>query len=365
MGGIANYIFELVRHLPARRLRVIALPSLGAEQFDSKQQFTIDRIGMPIAASASSPLFKFLAPIYFFYLLKSNENDILLCDCAHHSLMLPVWCLSKIRRVTFGVFSHGTDLLRHQGKFYTKVYNKLLRSANYLFSNSQKTAEILLCLGVAKKKIRIIHPPVNTSKLRTRVCKRHILNCYNLHGKRIILTVGRLIERKGIDRVIAALPLVLKAVPNAHYMVVGIGPYEEHLRSMVNDLGLQSSVTFAGFVEDDQLGAYYGVSDLFVMVSREFNGNRDIEGFGIVFLEANWFGIPVVAGKGGGTADAVIHGITGLHVNPNSTEEVAGSIIQLLKNDRLATQLGQIGKERVVREFSGSVAARKVLAAIS
>ena len=141
-------------------------------------------------------------------------------------------------------------------------------------------------------------------------------------------------------------------MPNAKYFVVGKGSYETKLRDLTRELNLESHVVFAGFVPQDELPLYYWASDVFVMPSRIERGSGDVEGFGISFLEANVCGKPVVAGRSGGVEDAVVHGKTGLLVDPESEEVVAEKIIELLTNEKLAATLGSQGRNRILDQFT-------------
>jgi len=173
-----------------------------------------------------------------------------------------------------------------------------------------------------------------------------------LGNKKCIVTIGRLVERKGHDIVLKAMTQILQQIPDLHYLIVGSGPNEISLKKQVSNMGLEKYVTFTGRVPDDEIGAYYELCDIFVMISREIPEKGDLEGFGIVYLEANYFGKPVVAGRSGGVEDAVVHNKTGLLVDPTKSDEVANAIITLLSNSNFAKTLGNTGKTRVINEFS-------------
>ena len=365
IGGIANFIYEIVKHLPKETTNVIGLPTDDFGNFDSKQSFSVDRIKLPSGFKASlSSVFKFLAPFYFAKLIKYRKADVILCDSAHHPLMFAAWGFRKLFGIPYGVFTHGTDVLRHQGGKNRYFINWLLRSANILFANSKHTANVLVSIGIQPDKIHIIWPTLNTDKFKDTVPLNKILDMHNLSDKKIILSVGRLVERKGVDTFIRAMSIVVKSIPKARYLVVGTGPYEFVLKKLVAEFGLQKYITFAGYVADDDLYAYFKACDIFVMISRELSQKGDIEGFGIVFLEANYFEKAVVAGRSGGIVDAVLHGETGLLVDPDCAQEAAEAAIELLKNPKIAKKFGAAGKDRVLKEFSGASSADKVRAVL-
>jgi phosphatidylinositol alpha-1,6-mannosyltransferase len=172
---------------------------------------------------------------------------------------------------------------------------------------------------------------------------------HGLEGRHVMLTVSRLVERKGHDMVIRALPAILDAVPDTVYLVVGRGPRESFLRELAHDTGVTANVVFCGAVPDRELAAYYTACDVFVMPSREVDG--DVEGFGITFMEAAACGKPSVGGRTGGIAEAVLAGETGLLVDPNSPHEIADAVVSLLTDADLANRMGMAGKRRVVSHF--------------
>jgi len=174
--------------------------------------------------------------------------------------------------------------------------------------------------------------------------------CPNGKGKKI-LTVGRLVQRKGHAFVIRALSTVKKVIPNIRYIIVGKGPEEFNLRNLVNKLGLSDTVVFVGEVAQEDLPGYYWGCDLFVMPSYEPTPG-DYEGFGIVFLEAAACRKPVIAGITGGQPEAVVDGETGLLVDPLDTLALPNVLIRLLTDETLAKRLGENGRRRVEREFT-------------
>jgi phosphatidylinositol alpha-1,6-mannosyltransferase len=245
------------------------------------------------------------------------------------------------------------------------MFNTFLRSANVVFADSQAAAEVGLHLGVSKDKIHIIYPTVGHFLLNSTTSVDRIREKHALQNKRCILTVSRLVERKGHDVLIKALELVLKNVADVHYLIVGTGIMEDNLRELVDKLNLHEHVTFVGFVPDEELGSYYEVCDIFVMVSREIPEKGDIEGFGIVYLEANLLGKPVLAGRSGGVPEAVIDGKTGVLVDPKNPIEVAEALITMLSNPEWTKSLGENGRIRAMRDFSSVEVARRVLGIIS
>jgi phosphatidylinositol alpha-1,6-mannosyltransferase len=160
-----------------------------------------------------------------------------------------------------------------------------------------------------------------------------------------------LIERKGVDMVLATLPSLRAAFPSVLYVVVGEGDRKEALERKAMELGLREYVTFLGRVSDAEKHALYEECELFVLPNRESGGGH-VEGFGIVFLEAALHGKPVIAGNSGGTADAVLDGVTGVLVDPYSHVEISRAIYMILDDAQLAQKLGNAGKLRVLKDFT-------------
>jgi len=176
----------------------------------------------------------------------------------------------------------------------------------------------------------------------------------------MIVTVGNLVQRKGQDMVIRSLPLIRQSNPEITYLIVGDGPYRPELEKLAGAMGVKDRVIFAGRVAADDLPDIYALSDVFVMPSRERLDSDDVEGFGLVFLEASACAKPVVGSWSGGVPDAVVDGVTGLLVNPQYPEEIAKALSRLLLERDFAIQLGRQGRSRVVSEFNWAHVADQV-----
>ncbi len=363
VGGISRYLYEIVNHMPTDEVRVTAVAAPGYEEFDAEQHFKIDRLKVPSKWDSFRKQLKFFAPFYYQHLFLKSDISLILCGQAHYSLLLPAWAISRQRQIPFGVFTFGMDLLYPQTTKYKRLFNALLNAADIVFADSGAAKQILSELGIEEARALVIYPSVNDEiELVDTALVESIRDKYRLPNKKCILTVGRLVERKGHDIVLQAMPQILRAVPDAHYLIVGKGEYEPRLRSLVQELDIEPYVTFVGYAGDEEVAAYYALCDVFAMISREIPEKGDIEGFGIVYLEANVMGKPVVAGNSGGVPEAVIHGETGLLVDPVNVEEVGQAIVRLLQDQELAGRLGKQGQQRAMREFTSKASAAKVLA---
>lgn len=360
-GGISHYLYEIVQHMPPDFIRVVCVTPPDADLFDAQQKFEIVRLKIPTKWHLFTKQLKFFSPAFLLQLAKSNNSQYVLCGQAHYSLLLPAWFYSKLKRIPFGVFCYGLDLLYPQNYSYRTIFNYLLRQANVVFVDSSAAQNIAINLQVDPDKISLIYPTINPTSLANHVSAEAIRERHGLANKKCIVTVGRLIERKGHDIVIQSLPAILNEIPEAHYVIVGTGPYESQLKRLVMELGLENSVTFAGYVSQKELGGYFSMCDVFTMISREIVETGDIEGFGIVYLQASSFEKPIVAGNSGGVPDAVLHEQTGLLVNPTDPNEVSVAITHILQNPALAKYFGVTGKNRVQTQFRSEEATKKVL----
>jgi phosphatidylinositol alpha-1,6-mannosyltransferase len=227
------------------------------------------------------------------------------------------------------------------------------RKAHRVIAISKFTEREVVKLGVEPDRIVVITPGVDVEPFMTEQNVGELRAGMGLEDCKVILTVGRLTKRKGHAQVIKALPSVLKAVPNARYLIVGTDMgEEENLRALAKTLDLEDHVLFVGHVSMEDLPKYYHLCDLFVMANYELEHSRDTEGFGIVFLEANACGKPVLGGRAGGVEDAVIDGETGLLVDATDTNELSQTLLRLLMDREYSTLLGTNGRRRVVKSSS-------------
>jgi phosphatidylinositol alpha-1,6-mannosyltransferase len=172
-----------------------------------------------------------------------------------------------------------------------------------------------------------------------------------LTNKKVIVSVGRLVHRKGQDVLIEAMPAIIKEVPEAHLLMIGEGPYRGYLENRVKVLGIQERVTFIGRIQYAELPRYICLGDIFVMPSRSRLAGLEVEGLGIVYLEASACGLPVIAGNSGGAPDAVLEGKTGLVVEGTNKSDVASAAIELLLDADRSKAMGVAGRQWIIQEW--------------
>ena len=200
--------------------------------------------------------------------------------------------------------------------------------------------------------LEYLPPGVDTDRFRPDpVSRAELRDRYRLGERPTVVCVSRLVARKGQDVLIKALPSIRRRVDGAALVIVGGGPYLESLRTLAQDCGVADHVTFTGGVPGDELPAHHALADVFAMPCRTRGGGMDVEGLGIVFLEASATGVPVIAGESGGAPEAVQHNKTGLVVDGRSVDEVAGAVTELLNDRDRAAAMGAAGREWVTSQW--------------
>ena len=193
---------------------------------------------------------------------------------------------------------------------------------------------------------KLVHlpPGVDLTRFTPGVKSVELQKKWGIADAPVIVSIGRLVARKGSDQLIKAMPDVLQQFPKSKLLLVGTGNYQKRLEKLVRNLKVQDSVIFAGRVEHELLPDYYRLGDIFAAPCRSRYGGLEVEGLGIVYLEASACGVPVIAGKSGGAPDAVLDGKTGLLVNGRDHREVGTAVIKLLSDQPLRQQMGANGR---------------------
>jgi len=347
-GGISVFLHNLCTQLCYQGCNVDVLTPVreGCTESDDAQPYRVYRYKELRFLSSVIPFYYTLSK-YF-----KKNYDIVFIGHFMTTTALGALFLKKLRGIPYVILSHGNDLhYSISNRIDKPVANQIIQNAPLMLGNSHVTAERIRQKGY-KGSVKILHPGVNINKFRPNIENTDIHRRYNLNGKKVILTVSRLVARKGHDRVLYALSKVVKKIPNIIYLIVGTGEEESRLRNLVNELTLEQHVVFTGSVRQDALPALYCACDIFIMPSYVRAGGHDYEGFGIVFNEANACGKPVIAGRSGGIEDAVVDGVTGLLVNPENTEEISQAISRLLIDREFAQKLGENGRKRTESELS-------------
>jgi len=263
------------------------------------------------------------------------------------------YLVSKVLNIQYAIVLHGTifsSAIKQRRKRY--FVKKTLKNADGIICANSYTAGFVSNDLKNKEKVHIVNPGVDIeAKSEDKELRiQEIRNKYNLENKYVLLSVGRLVKRKGFDNVLRSLPGVINKVPNLIYAVIGSGEDKERLMALVKETKMNEQVIFLDTVDDDDKQAWYSICDCFIMPSRVIG--EDYEGFGIVYLEANLAGKPVIAGKSGGIQDAVKDGLNGLLVDPENVDEICETIVKLAQDKNLRDKLGKDAKMFVFENFS-------------
>lgn len=282
------------------------------------------------------------------------------------------WILSRRFRVPYAVLVHGSDILL-ASKLYQAAIQPLLRGAALLFANSRNTAELLAGRRLDRGRIRVVCPGVTPPPPPgTEAGEAMRALAAEAAGKPVLLSVGRLVKRKGILEFIRdVMPKVRRELPDARYWVVGGEPKAslihqeriwDRLEAAIRDSGQEESVKLLGRLPDADLDLAYAASKLFVFPCLDIP--HDIEGFGIVVLEAALKRVPAVATRSGGIPDAVEEGVTGVLVPPGDADAMAGAIVELLRKPERLARMGEAGERRAREEFNWTAVAARYAAAL-
>lgn len=274
---------------------------------------------------------------YHFDLLKMlfSQNGTNRFDFTFASLYpmaLACYLLKKIKKIPYGVMMHGNELMdgvqSHSiiGKMLQKVKGFVrfivINNADILFANSEFTKS--LCESKFRNKnIQVIHPPICFDDK----------NILNNNKRNVIFSLGRIEKRKGFQYVVEAMEDVLKTIPSLKYYIAGAGPYEKKIKAIIEEKNLQDNVIMLGRVSEDEKDFYYRLCDFFIMPSFVVDEESSVEGFGIVFIEANMYGKYVITTRSGGIPDAVISGVTGDFVEIEDSNSICAMLNKLYSQE--------------------------------
>jgi len=344
-GGVAHYYGNLVKHA---RENIEVMTNKNGRLVNEKWLFL-----------------KWLPSLYWIARkIKMRQIDYVMVG---HILPIgiAVWLLSFVINFKYCVFLHGYDLsmatvIPRKKKLTQLILN---RADKIICANSRTASEARgLVLPVKLDKVVVVNPSIDTlPRIYDEEIVKYLKRQYGLQNKIIFLTIGRLVRRKGVDLVLSALADMKNK--ELAYIIIGRGPEEEKIKSLIAELGLKSQVKLLTNIEDDEKDHWLQLADVFVMTSRDEAG--DYEGFGIVYLEAGLVGKPVIAARGGGVEDAVIDNETGILVTAGDIDELAGTMVKLAQYEGLRRRLGDGGRKRAQDEFNWEGQAEKIIKIIS
>ncbi len=257
------------------------------------------------------------------------------------SHLLPLGTAAMLLGKPYVVIVHGLDVRLARRKKI--LASRVLKNAKFVVANSRATASELPEFGIKAESALVLTPAIDASW-------EAYASKSETHGlQKTILAAGRFVSRKGFDRLIRMLPALRESSGDVLLILAGAGPEEGYLREEAKKNGVESHVKFVIAPDRPTLAAQYWVCDVFALPARA--SKDDVEGFGIVFLEAALFGKPVVAMRTGGTPEAVEEGVTGLLADSESEADFFQKLARVLNDAALAKRLGTAGRERVLRAF--------------
>jgi phosphatidylinositol alpha-1,6-mannosyltransferase len=353
-GGSGRWFWEIYRRMPRDTIIIAAGEYPRHEAFDQTHDLPVVRLPLtlpswgirqPDALRGYWQALRRLGPV-----LRSHEVALLHCGrCLPEGLM--ALALKCWRGIPYACYAHGEEMnYAATSRELSWLLRRVLRGAEVVIANSRNTAQLLQeTWNLPQAKVELLHPGVDTHRFvpagRDPALRREL----GWTDRPVVLTVGRLQKRKGHDRMIEALALIKHTVPNILYAIVGEGEERHTLQELAAAAHLEPHVQFMGEVADDQLVRCYQQCDLFVLPNRQVGA--DIEGFGMVLLEAQACGKPVVAGSSGGTTETMSIPQTGRVICCEEPHALAVLVSELLSNPAQLERMGAAARRWVLEHF--------------
>ncbi|HEX4833714.1 MAG TPA: glycosyltransferase family 4 protein [Trebonia sp.] len=356
-GGIQSFLHELARRLPAGRLTVYAPRWDGAAQFDARQPFEVVRhptslmipspgvtrraVEIARRVEAETVIFGAAAPLGLIAPALRRQAGITRAIAITHGHEAG-WAALPVARQLLHRIGENVDVVTYLGEYFRLRVGAALSPA-------------------AAARMTQLAPGVDPATFHPDpAAGRAIRDRHGLGERPVVACVSRLVARKGQDLLIRAWPEVRAQVADAALLIVGGGSYEPTLRALAERNGSASSVIFTGAVPFAELPAHYAAGDVFAMPCRTRRRGLDVEGLGIVYLEASATGLPAIAGDSGGAPDAIIEGETGYVVPGRDPAALAARIVTLLSDPAGARAMGEKGRAWVERDWTWDRAAARL-----
>ena len=344
VGGIQSYLWEIYRRLPQDKVVVYTTPHPDSESFDQKQTHKIirskQRVLLPTRQVANQ--IRSLAEV---------ENiDFIMYDPA-----VPIGILGPKIGIPYGVILHGAEVtIPGRVPIARSLIANVLQHAKLVVTAGDYSTKEAIRAAKQNLPVCVIPPGVDIDRFKPldEQARSTIRERFNFKDDdEVILTLSRLVPRKGMDVLISATSELMKTRPRVHLLIAGTGRDSRRLKALAQSTN--APVTFLGFVSDDEVAELYGMADVFGMICRVRWGGLEQEGFGIVFLEAAACGVPQIAGRSGGADEAVLEGETGFVVdNPTDSNAVKQALEKLLTDSETRREMGRNSRARAEKEFS-------------
>jgi N-acetyl-alpha-D-glucosaminyl L-malate synthase BshA len=308
-------------------------------------------------AVAQTPFFILVDFIYLLYILRKKRIDLI-----HAHWSLPQGFLGilagHLLRVPCVTTLHGSDVFGLRRPIFRLPNKFAIRHADICTANSRATAQKALRMAACRN-LMIIPMGVDLNHFKKTTEVGDLRKKLRLDGE-VILSVGRLIDLKGTDYLIKALPKVLLRFPQTKALIIGSGPQKSYLLNLAKELHIKDSVVFVGQIPHSQMAKYYSLADVFVLPSIT-SKMGETEGFGVVLLEAMACGLPVIGSDTGGIPDIIKDGETGLLFRQKDSQELANQIIRLLTDEDLRKKMVVNARNLVETQFSWEIVAERFI----
>ena len=343
-GGIQSFVHELSTRLPADRIAVYCSDYAGSAAFDAQQSFPVRRHPTGLLVPTPGARRRVLQARADF-----DATSVWFGAAAPLALLAPALRAAGARRLVGSTHGHevGWAMLPAARQALRRIGTEL-DTVTYLGEYTRR--RLAAALGPRASMVQL-SPGVDADTFTPSVSGAAVRERHGLIGRPVVVCVSRLVPRKGQDVLIRALPAIRERVPDAALLIVGRGPYDKQLHELARHTGVAEAVAFTGGVPAAELPAHFAAGDVFAMPCRTRRFGMDVEGLGIVFLEASAVGLPVVAGDSGGAPDAVSEGVTGRVVPGADVAAVTDAVASLLEQPDVARAMGRAGRDWVQADW--------------
>lgn len=349
-GGIQTFLHEILRRQNPQSVVVFGPSQEGSEEFDATAGYEIHRHDGPIIPTPG------VARRAAEVAAVTGATQVMLGSGMPNAHLIPF--LRRRGLPTALVITHGNEAGWAQlpaGRALVYPLNQA-RAVTYL---GPFTYRILSKYVKPASRLHRLPPGVDTDRFHPGSGGDAVRRRWGLQDRFVIGTVTRLVPRKGVDLLIQALPMVRRSVPNAALLVAGEGPRRSELQELAASIGVADAVVFTGGSSPDDLPAIYDAMDVFALPTHTRKFGVDVEGLGIVFLEASASGVPILVGDSGGSADAVRTGVTGMLIGTDP-EAIAASIVELARDEGRRRAMGEAGRQWMVEDWQWQDRAARV-----
>lgn len=355
-GGIQNYLHALAGALPADELVVYAPAWRGAAAFDREQPYPVVRHPSSLMLPVPDVARRAVA-----FAREHGVSAVWFGAAAPLALLGPVLRRrAGIERVVASTHGHEVGWSMLPGA--RSALRRIGDDADVLTVVSRYTRSRVASAFGAAAAMEHLPPGVDTMRFAPDdAARKEIRERYGLGDAPVVGCVSRLVPRKGQDALISVLARLRERVPGTRLLLVGGGPYRERLERLARQHGQEQHVVITGGVPPDELAAHHAAADVFALPCRTRGGGLDVEGLGIVALEAAACGLPVVVGDSGGAPETVDEPATGFVVGGRDPDALADRLTTLLADPDRASQMGAAGRDRIVRDWSGPAQAERLL----